>query len=96
MRFRKLRIAWSVGCGVLCLLLIVLWVRSYWRLDVWVRNNNLTSTIVRADTGLITFSQSKFQIKPSAMTLGYMSLKMRHGEWFTGSSIGYGDRTLSS
>ena len=28
MRFRKLRIAWSVGCGVVALLLIVLWVRS--------------------------------------------------------------------
>jgi hypothetical protein len=27
-RFRKLRIAWSVGWGVLCLLLIALWVRS--------------------------------------------------------------------
>ena len=33
MRFRKLRIAWSVGCGILCVLLIVLWVRSYWRID---------------------------------------------------------------
>jgi hypothetical protein len=30
---RKLRIAWSVGCGIVCLLLIVLWVRSYWRAD---------------------------------------------------------------
>ena len=29
MRFRKLRIAWSVGLGFLCVLLIVLWVRSY-------------------------------------------------------------------
>ena len=29
MRFRKLRIAWSVGCGIVCVLLIVLWVRSY-------------------------------------------------------------------
>jgi hypothetical protein len=29
MRFRKLRIAWSVGCGIACVLLIVLWVRSY-------------------------------------------------------------------
>jgi hypothetical protein len=28
MKYRKLRIAWSVGWGVLCLLLIVLWVRS--------------------------------------------------------------------
>jgi hypothetical protein len=29
MRFRKLRIAWSVLCGIVCLLLIILWVRSY-------------------------------------------------------------------
>jgi hypothetical protein len=29
MRFRKLRIAWSVGCGMACVLLIVLWVRSF-------------------------------------------------------------------
>jgi hypothetical protein len=29
MRFRKLRIAWSVACIIACLLLIVLWVRSY-------------------------------------------------------------------
>ena len=33
MRFRKLRIAWSVGWGLACLLLIVLWVRSYSWLD---------------------------------------------------------------
>jgi len=32
-RFRKLRIAWSVGWGVACLLLVALWVRSYWRSD---------------------------------------------------------------
>jgi hypothetical protein len=29
MKYRKLRIAWSVGCGILCLLLVALWVRSY-------------------------------------------------------------------
>jgi hypothetical protein len=34
MRFRKLRIAWSVACGILCLLLIALWVRSYWFIDI--------------------------------------------------------------
>jgi hypothetical protein len=33
MRFRKLRIAWSVGWGMVCLLLIVLWVRSYMGID---------------------------------------------------------------
>src|SRR4051794_36442298 len=30
MKFRKLRIAWSVAWGVACVLLILLWVRSYW------------------------------------------------------------------
>ena len=29
MKFRKLRIAFSVTCGIVCLLLIALWVRSY-------------------------------------------------------------------
>ena len=30
MRFRKLRIAFSATCGIACVLLIALWVRSYW------------------------------------------------------------------
>ena len=34
MRFRKLRIAWSVACLIACVLLIVLWVRSYWWVDI--------------------------------------------------------------
>jgi hypothetical protein len=34
MRFRKLRIAFSVACGIACLLLIVLWVRSYSQADM--------------------------------------------------------------
>ncbi len=33
MKFRYLRIAWSVGWGVAAVLLIVLWVRSYWWVD---------------------------------------------------------------
>jgi hypothetical protein len=28
-----LRIAWSVGCAIACVLLIALWIRSYWRYD---------------------------------------------------------------
>ena len=30
MKYRKLRIAWSVAWGVVAVLLCVLWVRSYW------------------------------------------------------------------
>jgi hypothetical protein len=33
MKYRKLRIAWSLGWGVTCVLLVALWVRSYWRAD---------------------------------------------------------------
>src|SRR4051794_31206678 len=33
MRYRKVRIAWSVVWGVVAVLLIVLWVRSYWWVD---------------------------------------------------------------
>ena len=33
MRFRKLRIAWSLTWGVVAALLFVLWVRSYWYAD---------------------------------------------------------------
>jgi hypothetical protein len=33
MKYRKLRIAFSAGCGMLCLLLIALWVRSYSHAD---------------------------------------------------------------
>src|SRR4051794_6882666 len=35
MKFRKLRIAWSVFWGLACVLLIVLWVRSYQATDVF-------------------------------------------------------------
>jgi hypothetical protein len=33
MKFRKLRLAWSVFCGIACVLLIALWVRSYFAHD---------------------------------------------------------------
>jgi hypothetical protein len=33
MKFRKLRIIWTVFCGIACVLLLVLWVRSYWWID---------------------------------------------------------------
>src|SRR6476659_10578089 len=35
MRYRKLRIAWSAFWGLACVLLIALWVRSYWWCDLW-------------------------------------------------------------
>jgi hypothetical protein len=38
MRFRKLRIAWSVGWGLVAVLLCVFWVRSCWHKDTVFAN----------------------------------------------------------
>ena len=43
MKYRKLRIAWSVTWGVMAVLLCVLWIRSYWwyeRIVFGLGNNN--------------------------------------------------------
>jgi len=40
---RHLRIVWSAACGIACVLLILLWVRSYWWIDHLQR---LSSTFV--------------------------------------------------
>jgi hypothetical protein len=43
MKYRKLRIAWSVAWGVACLLMIALWVRSYQWVDlVYVGDSHTT------------------------------------------------------
>jgi hypothetical protein len=38
MKFRKLRIAWSVGWGLVAVLLCALWVRSYTTVDFFLQN----------------------------------------------------------
>jgi hypothetical protein len=40
MKFRKLRIAWSVAWGIVAVLLCVLWVRSYWYQDGFLFRNS--------------------------------------------------------
>jgi len=57
MIFRKLRVAWSVVWGIACVLFVMWWVRSYWRLDVITRITASGSTTVRADSGLVTLTQ---------------------------------------
>ena len=52
MRFRKLRIAWAVACGIACVLLIVLWVRSYsWNDVVWRTSPSGLQTSIGSDEG---------------------------------------------
>jgi hypothetical protein len=58
MRFRKLRIAWSVFWGILALLVTVLWVRSYWWSDsVDALDRNLIATSTGSNCGELYYSQ---------------------------------------
>src|SRR4051812_21303235 len=58
MRFRKLRIAWSVAWGLATVLMTVLWVRSYWSCYSMNRLNSATvHTDVSAYTGNILYTR---------------------------------------
>jgi hypothetical protein len=46
MKYRKLRIAWSVGCGALAVLLVALWVRSYSWMDFIVGPDTYRTRVV--------------------------------------------------
>jgi hypothetical protein len=58
MKFRKLRIAWSVGWGLLAVLLIVFWVRSYENQTVSYNGPVFGSIIIGFDS------------RPGALTIG--------------------------
>jgi hypothetical protein len=75
MRFRKLRIAWSAVFGIACVLLIVLWVRSYrpnsgiigdsWRSHDLPKGNDPDGPRVftmRSSKGWVEFSTASYNI----------------------------------
>src|SRR5262245_14300615 len=65
MRYGKLRIAFSAVCGVLCLLLIVLWVRSYWQaymLSYW--EGAAPRWAFGCECGIVGFRRESNGIKP--------------------------------
>jgi hypothetical protein len=76
MRFRKLRIAWSVMCAIATVLLIVLWVRSYWWLDgiSSPMSNGLGFQVYSTDGRIVCSEGSPAgptQSKPWELNIGY-------------------------
>ena len=57
MKFRKLRIAWSVFWGLASVLLVVLWVRSYYRADKIWRINSVADTGFESAGGTLSYWQ---------------------------------------
>src|SRR5689334_16744202 len=64
LKHRKLRIAWSLGWGTLCVLLCVLWARSYRVSDVIHWQAATTRSSVFSATGIIGVTRSYFEAIP--------------------------------
>ena len=103
MRFRKLRIAWSAMCGVVCLLLVVLWMRSYsWRERIVLGiygDRALQIGHVLGELRLVTFTQPGLSFwQPIDSPWGRSKLPLeewRQGPWqkdVSGSPLGFGGR----
>src|SRR5207253_9360580 len=71
MRFRKLRIVWSVVWGVVAVLLIVLWVRSYQVADYVARVGATTFTGIWSDSGLVALFHGKENHSQAYWSLGH-------------------------
>jgi hypothetical protein len=89
MRFRKLRIAWSVAWGVVCLLMIALWVRSYWWADnAWVCFNGNEGFSCWSVIGELRFGRP--HDSPHPLRFKSMPTKDRiDGEWYPPSILGF-------
>ncbi len=70
-RFRKLRIAWSVFWCAAAVLLIVFWVRSYWQTD-YLHCQSFPSFFIQSQKGQLTFMSGL----PARFSLGLLSGQM--------------------
>jgi hypothetical protein len=79
MKYRKLRIAWSVAWGVCCLLIVVLWVRSYSSRDlVYFRGPSSTVyslSMFRGNWAIIVDSPP-VELRGANKLAGYYKLEM--------------------
>ena len=83
MRFRKLRIAWSAGCGTACLLFGFFWVRSFWweeRLFYISTEPSTTSLISNYGTLLVY----RFSGPPAQSKVGWHYTKRPAGREYAG------------
>jgi hypothetical protein len=62
---RNLRIAWTLFCGLLCVLLVVLWVRSYWICDSLRLPASETEVNFHSLKGTISTSVYRISMRPA-------------------------------
>jgi hypothetical protein len=64
--FRYLRIAISAVCGIACVLLVALWIRSYWHADSLTRvGNDQILTRLGTGSGSLFFGYADYKATPN-------------------------------
>jgi hypothetical protein len=90
MKYRKLRIAWSVAWGVMAVLLLVLWVRSYWWIDSVYSARSTVHISITVFRGQVGATWLKY---PAPIPVQAQSF-MRHSNRITGGTrVNYNDGT---
>lgn len=69
----QLRIGWTIFCGVLGLLLIALWVRSYWYIDIVLRYNPTSTLSAISERGVLGISHDRLRGPAFIPTWNYVS-----------------------
>ena len=86
MKYRKLRIAWSVVWAVVAVLLCVLWVRSYWRWESIAAIKTPSRYVVGSGQGITFFSRASYPGIDGPRRWRLKSRKPDKGEVWTAKS----------
>ena len=85
---RRLRIAFSIACGSVCLLLIALWARSYWRLEILEKRTGLQAVQISSVKGRIAIAH----LDPVTYVIGRTYLNVAAGDaadWRKAGDLGF-------
>jgi hypothetical protein len=84
MKHRKLRIAWSVAWGVVAVLLVALWVRSFYIADIAMGNISAsTAFTITSDKGKVGFAVNAApNFRPSSWHASYVPGPRGGHAWF--------------
>jgi hypothetical protein len=92
---RQLRIAFSVVCVIVCLMLIVLWLRSYWRLEILEKQIGLRAVQISSVKGRIAIAH----FEPRTYVIGMPYLNVGAGDaadWRKGRVAYYDDGSVTA
>jgi hypothetical protein len=78
MKYRKLRIAWSVGWGAIVLFLVVCWVRSNWYVDeFWISRSAKHGLGVISANNCASVAIQQRDGAPSEYIVGYSQIELK-------------------